>query len=520
MNRDHSRARMAERQTPFDIVVIGGGATGAGIALDAASRNLDVLLLERDDFGTGTSSRSTKIIHGGVRYLTQGRIGLVREALRERATLFQNAPHLVSPLAFFVPIENTFQRAKYYAGLKLYDALAGKRGVNSCTWLGQDEFQSAAASVQTEKFSGAMRYFDGQFDDTRLLINIVATAAESGAIVLNYAEVTSLNKDRRGRIKTVSFCDRESGSTHEVRTKAVVNASGVASDAVLRLDQPSRASSILPSQGAHIVIDKAFLPNSDALLMPRTPDGRIMFAIPWLGHVLIGTTDTPLPAPVSIPVPKEEEIEMILNVSANYLRRAPTARDILSSFAGIRPLVRVPTESKSSKVSREHRIDTLPSGLVSISGGKWTTYRIMAEQCVDTVCKTHGLQVPKSQTRTLKLLSTPAPEATPRRFEDYGTNARELEQLIENDPGLDAPLCDDLPYKKAHCVWAIQNEMARTIEDILARRTRALFLNARSALQAAPAVLDILTQELALEPQAAQQQLQSFTKLAIDYGCQ
>lgn len=519
MNRDNFLVRMAERHRPFDIVVIGGGATGAGIALDAASRNLDVLLLERDDFGTGTSSRSTKIIHGGVRYLAQGRIGLVREALRERAYLFRNAPHLVSPLAFFVPIENIYQRAKYFTGLKLYDALSRQRRVDPSSWFGRAEFLNAAAGVHTDRFAGAMRYFDGQFDDTRLLINILATAAASGAVVLNYAEVVGLNKNREGHIRSVSFRDRESGAFHEVEAKAVVNATGASSDALLRLDQPSHANTILPSQGAHIIVSEEFLPGGNALLMPRTPDGRIMFAIPWLGHVLIGTTDTPLSTPVDNPVPKKEEIEMILNVSANYLRRAPRLSDILSSFAGIRPLVRAPTESNTSKVSREHRIDALPSGLVSISGGKWTTYRLMAEQCVDVVATTHRFQVPQSHTKTLQLVSTPQRGVASDRFRDYGIHADHMEQLIENDPALDGSLCDELPYKKVHCVWAIRNEMARTVEDVLARRTRALFLNAKSALAAAPTVLEILTQELALTPQIGQQQLQSFAALARDYSC-
>lgn len=519
MNRDNFLVRMAERRKPFDVVVIGGGATGAGIALDAASRNLDVLLLERDDFGSGTSSRSTKIIHGGVRYLAQGRIGLVREALRERAYLIQNAPHLVSPLAFFVPIENAFQRAKYFAGLKFYDVLSGMRQVDPSSWLGKNEFQRAAATVQTDKFSGAMRYFDGQFDDTRLLINILATAAKSGATVLNYAEVVGLNKDHAGHIRSVSFCDRESGQAHEVEAKAIVNATGAASDTVLSLDQPLQTKTILPSQGTHIVVAKEFLPGSDALLMPRTPDGRIMFAIPWLGHVLLGTTDTPLPAAVNNPVPKDDEIDMILKVSANYLRQAPTRKDILSCFAGIRPLVRAPTETKASQVSREHRIDVLSSRLVSISGGKWTTYRHMAAQCVDTVASTHSFDVPDSQTHTLRLLSTPANGIVPQRFPDYGTHADELDELIKNDPTLDDPLCDGLPYKKVHCVWAIRNEMARTVEDVLARRTRALFLNAKSAVSAAPIVLEILTRELALEPKTGQQQLQSFAERAADYRC-
>ncbi len=518
MERNKSLVGILDRRRPFDIVVVGGGATGAGIALDAASRNLDVLLLERDDFGKGTSSRSTKIIHGGVRYLAQGRIGLVREALRERAYLFQNAPHLVSPLAFFVPVENAFQRAKYFTGLKLYDLLARKRRVESCSWFGRNDFGNAIGAIDSDRYSGAMRYFDAQFDDTRLLIDILSTATGSGAIVLNYADVVGLNKDSGGRIRSVSFCDRETGQSHEVETKAVINATGAASDKLLQLDQPSHAQTILPSQGTHIVVAKEFLPGNDALLMPRTPDGRIMFAIPWLDHVLIGTTDTPLVDQLDDPVPRDEEIEMILKVTSNYLRRAPTVGDILSSFAGIRPLVRASEKSKTSKASREHRIETLPSGLVSISGGKWTTYRLMAAQCVDVVAANHNWSVIKSQTHRLPMQSTSTSGPAPDRFADYGKHARELEAMIKKDHALDEPLCDHLSYKKVHCVWAIRHEMARTVEDILARRTRALFLNANSALRAATVVLEILTRELSIDAQAGQRQLESFEKLARTYG--
>ena len=519
MNRDASLVNIEEARQAFDIVVVGGGATGAGIALDAASRNLDVLLLERGDFGSGTSSRSTKIIHGGVRYLAQGRIGLVREALRERAYLLQNAPHLVAPQAFVVPVENAYERAKYFAGLKLYDLLCGKRRIQPCTWLPRSKFKAAVEAVQHGRFCGAMRYFDAQFDDTRLLINILETANAAGASVLNYAEVVGLNKDRNGRLRSVTFEDHESGRTHEVATKAVVNATGASSDDLLKLDQPSHRRTILPSQGAHIVVRKEFLPGSDALLMPQTPDGRIMFAIPWLGHVLIGTTDTPVPDAIEDPAPKEEEIEMILAVAGNYLLRAPKLDDILSAFAGIRPLVQAPAQSDTSKVSREHRIDVLPSGLVSISGGKWTTYRLMAEQCVDAVALAHNLPVTVSRSATLKMLSTPPAGAQPGRFKEYGTHASRLERLVSDNPVLGEPLSGDLPYIKAHCVWAVRKEMARTIEDVLARRTRALFLNASAALAAAPSVLEILMRELNIDADAAQRQMKSFKKQVRVYGC-
>ena len=518
MDRNASLASVEEARQPFAMVVIGGGATGAGIALEAASRGLTALLLERGDFGQGTSSRSTKIIHGGVRYLAQGRIGLVREALRERAYLLQNAPHLVAPQAFVVPIENAYERAKYFAGLKLYDLLSGKRRIEPCGWLSRDKFAESVDGVQHDRFSGAMRYFDAQFDDTRLLVNVLETATAMGASVLNYAAVVGLSKDRNGRLNAVAFRDLESGQTHEVAGKAIVNATGASSDELLKLDQRSHRNTILPSQGAHIVIKKEFLPGSDALLMPRTPDGRIMFAIPWLGHVLIGTTDTPVPEAIEDPTPYKEEIEMILAVAGNYLSREPKLDDILSAFAGIRPLVRAPSESDSSKVSREHRIDVLPSGLVSISGGKWTTYRLMAEQCVDAAASIHNLPAAVSRSANLRMLSAPAPETAPGRFKEYGKHASQLERLVSDAPELGEPLTADLPYTGAHCVWAVRAEMARTIEDVLARRTRALFLNARAALAAAPAVLEILTRELKINTDDGQRQLKSFENRVRLYG--
>lgn len=510
MNRDASLADVEERRRPFDVVVVGGGATGAGIALDAASRKLDVLLLERGDFGTGTSSRSTKIIHGGVRYLAQGRIGLVREALRERAYLLRNAPHLVTPQAFLVPVENAVQKAKYFIGLNLYDALAGRRGIEPCKWLSKRELTNAVETLDPGKFTGAMRYYDAQFDDTRLLINILQTAVSLSACVLNYAEVVGLNKDRDGRLRSITFRDHESGKTHDVTTKSVINATGALSDSVLKFDQASHRKTILPSQGAHIVVSREFLPHNDALLMPRTPDGRIMFAIPWLGHCLIGTTDTPVTDPGQEPIPKREEIDMILTVAGKHLRTTPMRENVLSMFAGIRPLVQAPRASNTSKVSREHRIDVLPSGLISISGGKWTTYRLMAAECVDAAARAHNLPAAESHTQTLKLISTPDIEASPRQFKEYGKHARELEQLVSSGTMLDEPLCAELSYTRAHCVWAIRKEMARTIEDVLARRTRALFLNARSALTAAPVVLELLKKELGLDAERGQRQLQAF----------
>ncbi len=515
MNRDSTLEQIRNIEAPLDIVIIGGGATGAGVALDAANRGLNVLLLERQDFGSGTSSRSTKIIHGGVRYLAQGRIGLVREALRERSYLLRNAPHLVTHLAFSVPIENALERIKYFVGLKLYDLLSSTPQVESCRWLAKNKLEATIGTLRKDKFSGAMQYSDAQFDDTRLLMSILHCAEDEGAALLNYADVIALRKSSSGQLNGVSFRDLESGEVHEVETQTVINATGAMSDALLKLDKPDHRSTIHPSQGAHIVVSRKFLPGQSALLMPRTPDGRIMFAIPWLDHVLIGTTDTSLSQVQKDPVPHNSEIEMILEVAGQYLDKAPTHDDILSSFAGIRPLVLEPSESQTSKVSREHRIDILASGLVSATGGKWTTYRLMAEQCVDMVVARNNWSVGKCATAKMPL-RRPLDEFDPdNQYSPYGQDANKLEQLVTGNPAMGQTLCEELPYRVAHCVWAIRHEMARTLEDILARRTRALFLNRSATIKIAPRVLELLADELNLSTADQKSQLDRFNKVAL-----
>jgi glycerol-3-phosphate dehydrogenase len=494
MDRERLLDSIRESTRSFDVIVIGGGATGAGIALDAASRGLSVVLLERSDFGAGTSSRSTKIIHGGVRYLAQAHFGLIRESLRERALLLRNAPHVVRPLGFVIPADNHLEQAKYFAGLKLYDWLAGSARIEKSTWLDQTAVLGAAPGLAKRGIRGGIKYMDAQCDDTRLLISIVKTAAQLGASVLNYSEVTGIDKASNGRIRGVAFVDRESARTFEIAGRVVINATGPYSDAVLRMDYPGSAPGIIPSQGAHLVVAAKFLPGNNALLMPRTPDNRIMFAIPWHGHALLGTTDTALSETTIDPVPEEQEVEMILEVSRRYLAQAPARADVLSCFAGIRPLAREPGNSVSSKISREHQINASRSGLVTISGGKWTTYRHMAEQCVDFAIQTAGLAAPDSRTRNLALHG--ATTQTQTRLEHYGTDAAAIMALAEDQPKLARQLHPMLPYIAAECIWAVRSEMARTVEDVLARRMRALFLNAEAAHAMVPAVAALMKTEL------------------------
>jgi glycerol-3-phosphate dehydrogenase len=492
------RARLLEgaraRSRAFDLIVIGGGATGAGIALDAACRGLDVVLLERGDFGAGTSSRSTKIIHGGVRYLPQGHFPLIREALRERAVLMRNAPHLVRRLPFVIPAESHFERGLYFAGLKLYDMLAGAARIERSVYLDRDEAIAAAPCLANSRILGGIRYVDAQFDDARLIICIVRTAARFGATPLNYCEVTGLDKGVDGHIRGVGVIDRESNETFELAGRIVINATGPYTDGVLRMDHADSPPGIISSQGAHLVVAAKFLPGNNALLMPRTPDKRIMFAIPWHGHVLLGTTDTALAAPMADPLPERQEVDLILEVSRRYLDQAPGRADVLSCFAGIRPLARAPGDSVTSKVSREHRINASKSGLVTISGGKWTTYRHMAEQCVDFALETAGLNAPRSRTRELPLHG--AGVQVEGGLAQHGTDAPLIAALAAERPELGQPLSSALPYIGAECIWAVRHEMACTVEDVLARRMRALFLDTVAARAMVPAVAELMREEL------------------------
>jgi len=494
LDRDSVWAAVQARATPFDLAVIGGGATGAATALEAASRGLAVALFERGDFGQATSSRSSKLVHGGVRYLAQGRIALVREALRERACLLASAPHVVHRQAFVAPCSGLFDWVRLRLGLDLYDRLAGAHGLGATATLAADALYTRVPGLAPGA-TRAVRYFDACFDDARLLWNLIESAIAHGAAALNYASVRGLMKDGRGRVRGVVVEEAESGALCEVAARAVVSAAGADTGAVLRLDDPATAPRIAPSQGAHVVVDGGFLPGGDALLIPRTADARVMFAIPWQGQVLLGTTDTPLETLPDEPMPLEAEIDLILDTAARYLARAPRRADIRSSFAGIRPLVRPPRQVRSAAVSREHRIDVVDSGLISVTGGKWTTCRLMAEQCVDAAARAHGLAPRPSCSAALVLAAAPAqPVAGP--LAAWGVHAGAIEALARGRSDLATPLHPRLPLPRAVCVWAVRREMARTVEDVLARRTRLLFLDARAAVQAAPAVAALLAAEL------------------------
>jgi glycerol-3-phosphate dehydrogenase len=498
------------------MIVVGGGATGVGIAIDAASRGYGVVLLEQSDFGKGTSSRSTKLVHGGVRYLEQGNVSLVMEALKERGLLLQNAPHLVHDLGFVVPNYDWWEAPFYGIGLKLYNVLAGKYGFGTSRILSREETLERLPTIQTDGLRGGVIYFDGQFDDTRLLIHMAITAFEQGATLLNYTPVTSLTKDDDGYIDGVIARDAETGEEFQLKGKVVINATGAFSDGLRRQADASVKPMIAPSQGVHLVFDRSFLPGDSAMMVPHTSDGRVMFAIPWHGHTLVGTTDTPIPVATLEPIATEAEIEFILGTAALYLAKKPARGDVLSVFAGVRPLVKSADIGNTAALSRDHTIHIEKSGLVTIAGGKWTTYRRMAEDCVNQAAMLAQLPEKACITHSLSIhgFHSNAGRFGPRYV--YGSDAPAVEALMAG-PGLAKHLHPSLPYTCAEVIWAVRFEMARTVEDILARRTRALFLNAKAALAMSPCVAELMARELNCDDAWKAQQLHAFEETARHY---
>lgn len=492
MNRAEMLSRARERTTPWDIIVIGGGATGAGCAVDAASRGLDVLLVEQSDFGKGTSSRSTKLVHGGVRYLAQGDIPLVREAMKERGLLLRNAPHHVGRQEFVVPCRSRWQKFYYGTGLKIYDALAGSLSFGRSRLLSREETLARLPSLRPEGLAGGVLYYDGQFDDTRLLIDLITTAHAHGAVPVNYAKVDRIDKSAGGRTSGVGFEDVLSGESFTAEARVVINATGVFCDEVRNLSDGSAAGLVTPSQGIHVVLSGRFLPTASALMIPRTPDGRVLFCIPWHGHTLIGTTDTPVAETPLEPVPREAEIDFILETAGAFLTSPPTREDVLSTFAGIRPLVRSSARKQTSALSRGHTIVADDPGMITVTGGKWTTYRRMAEDAVDVAVETGDLSAGSCRTENLGIA-----------FE-AGSNAGER-------------LHPDLRCSRDDVVRAVRVEMAQTLEDVLARRTRGLFLNAKASIELAPLVAPIMAAQLGLGEEWIEQQIKDFTAIARNY---
>ena len=517
MNRDQSLSRLTGRSEPWDIAIVGGGATGVGTAVDAATRGYSVCLLEQSDFGKGTSSRSTKLVHGGVRYLQQGNVSLVMEALKERGLLRQNAPHLVHDLAFVVPNYAWWEAPFYGIGMKVYDLLALRYGFGHSRLLSREQVLERIPTLEREGLRGGVVYYDGQFDDSRLLSDLCRTADEHGATLLNYGRVTSLSHNDEGYVDGLAWADAESGGRHELRAKCVVNATGAFTDAVRRMDDPAAQPMIAPSQGVHLVLEKSFLPGDAAIMVPRTSDGRVLFAIPWHNHALVGTTDTPITDVSLEPTALGHEVDFILETAGRYLARRPSRADVLSVFTGIRPLVKATDVGNTAALSRDHTIQVSKSGLLTIAGGKWTTYRRMAEDCVDHAATLAALDEQPCLTKTLRVHGY---HEHPDDLGDlwvYGSDAAAIRVLMDGDPAMAAQLHPDLPIHTAQVVWAVRHEMARTVDDVLSRRTRALLLNARAALAMAPAVARLMAAELGRDAAWQADQLAEFRAIAEHY---
>lgn len=504
------------RQADWDVIVIGGGATGLGSALDAALRGYKTLLVEQADFAKGTSSRSTKLVHGGVRYLAQGDIAMVYEALKERGLLFKNAPHLVKEQEFIIPCYGWLSKYKYLIGLTLYDLLAGNRGFQHTKFLSAKKVNEAIPGLKQQGLLGGVRYSDGQFDDARLAVNLAQTCAENGGVLINYMKVTGLLK-KGDKVSGVKVFDMEGQKEYRLNAKVVINATGVFVDEILQMDTPATKPIVRPSQGVHLVFDKSFLNGNSALMIPETSDGRVLFAVPWHGSLLVGTTDTPLSEHSMEPVALEKEIDFILNTAAQYLTKKPGRSDVLSVFAGLRPLAATGNNTGATKeISRSHKLIVNASGLITITGGKWTTYRKMAEDVIDKAIEVAKLNPVKCASKEVHIhgyANTNGNDAP----SVYGADAEEINRLAAGNAAMGAALLDGYDATVAEVVWAVRNEMARTVEDVLARRLRVLFLDARAAILMAPAVARIISSELGYDENWEAEQLDSFTKLANRY---
>jgi len=511
----------------WDICIIGGGATGLGIAVDAASRGLKTLLVEKFDFAKGTSSRSTKLVHGGVRYLQQGNIKLVMEALKERGILLKNAPHLIKNQAFIVPNYKWWEGPYYGLGLKVYDWMAGSLGFGTSQFLSKEETLLLAPTLDAEGLRGGVLYHDGQFDDARLAIHLAMTAADHGATIINYMSVEDLLKTKNKvcgvvlkdtlRIASTTSADVQDGSvSFEIRAKVVINASGVFTDSILKLDKDDAQALITMSQGIHIVLDREFLPSDTAILIPRTDDKRVLFAVPWHNKIIVGTTDTPVSNASAEPIPMVEEIDFILHHIQKYLTKDPVLSDIRSVFAGLRPLVKGQSKNTAA-LSRDHLVTISDSELITITGGKWTTYRRMASDVLEIAVHKAGLTQTECKTGDLHIHGYKKATDFTRPLYYYGSDEESIQLIVDNDPSLAEPIHPGFPSMKAEIIWSVQNEMCMKVEDFLSRRTRALFLDARSAMESAPLVAEIMAREMGKNEVWIKDEIDDFNSIAKNY---
>ena len=514
MNRNTSIQQLS-LISEFDICIIGGGATGLGIAVDAASRGCKTILLEKYDFAKGTSSRSTKLVHGGVRYLQQGNIKLVMEALKERGLLKKNAPHLVKNQSFVIPNYKWWENSFYGVGLKVYDWMAGSLGLGPSQLLNKEETLALAPNLDQDGLRGGVLYHDGQFDDARLAIHLAMTAADHGAVVINYMSVEGLIKEN-GKVCGVIAKDSFENKEYEIKAKAVINATGIFSDSIAKLDDKNAEPLISPSQGIHLVFDKEFLLSDTAIMIPRTDDGRVLFAVPWHNKIIVGTTDTPVSSASVEPIAMKEEIHFVMQHIHRYLKKDPSYKDIRSVFAGLRPLVK--SNSKiTAAISRDHHIAVSDSELISITGGKWTTYRKMAEDVMEIAIHKAGMSEKECVTKQLHIHGYKENNDYTAPLYYYGVDGTEIKAIIKNDRSLAELIHPSLPYIKAEIIWGVQNEMCMTVEDALSRRTRALLLDAKAAIESASLVANMMAKEMGKNENWIKEEIDSFISVAKNY---
>ena len=513
MNRTKNLKKLKNHKKKWDIIIIGGGASGLGAAIDAASRGYKTLLLEKYDFAKGTSSRSTKLVHGGVRYLQNGDISLVIEALKERGIMRNNAPHLVRDLSFVIPSYDWWNSPFYGLGLKIYDLMAGKLGLGPSTILDHKETIALIPNVKQEDLRGGVIYHDGQFDDARMAVSMAQTAENHGATLLNYVGVTGLEK-QNDLITGLTATDTLTNTDYQLKARVVINATGVFSDQIFQLDQPESPAMIRPSQGVHLVLEKKFLKGPHAIMIPQTSDGRVLFAVPWHQHVVVGTTDTPIDTATAEPIPLEEEIDFILANAAAYMTQKPKRSDVKSVFAGLRPLAAQGDKNETKEVSRHHKVMVSTAGLVSVIGGKWTTYRKMAEDTIDTAIPVGGLPERKCNTERMPIHGYDFNSDWDNPLHVYGSD---IEKIIALNPNGNTSLATTFQITENQIQWAVEQEMAVTLEDVLARRVRGLFLDAKESLRIAPTVARLMAKFMNTNQQWETEQLRSFESLAQNY---
>ena len=520
MNRENFIIQLKATDTIWDFIVIGGGATGLGIAVDAASRGYNTVLLEQSDFAKATSCRSTKLVHGGVRYLQKGDIGLVSEALHERGYLRKNAPHLVRNQRFVIGNYLWWERPFYSIGLTLYDILSGTMGMGHSHPMSRKEVIRRIPQIQQKNLKGGVSYHDGQFDDSRLAVNLMQTAIENGAVAVNYTRVSALIKNTEGKVSGVVAEDKLDGGSFQLKGRCIINATGIFVDDIIKMDNPGEKPLVRPSQGVHLVVDESFLGGDDAIMVPRTSDGRVMFGVPWHNRVILGTTDIPVREFVLEPRAREEEIDFILETAGRYLSKKPQRKDVLCVFAGLRPLAAPKNnagEAKTKEISRSHKLIVSKAGLVTITGGKWTTYRRMAEDTINLAIRTKGLAFHKCHTRNLKIHGYSENNNGNNWSSVYGSDQDGILKLCQENASLSEKLHPGFDFTAGEVVWSVRMEMARTVDDVLARRVRALYLDAKASLLMAPRVASIMAKELGRDKAWEEAQVREYTEMADSY---